>query len=528
MRRAAILAATVLAARVVSGQVPYERIQNADDEPESWLTYSGNYSSHRFSALDEITKDNVASLRPVWVYQAGGGGAFETTPLVADGILYLTEPPGSVVALDVRSGRSLWTWTRPLPKKLLTLGFPRTNRGLAILGDTLYLGTLDARVVALDRGSGAVRWERQIAENGRGYAITAAPLALRDRIIVGISGGEAGIRGFLDAYDPVTGERLWRRYTVPGPGEPGHETWEGDSWKTGGGATWLTGSYDPETNLLYWGTGNPSPDWNGDNRAGDNLYTCSLLAIDADTGEIAWHFQFTPHDVHDWDANQIPVLLDARLDGKPRKLVALANRNAFYYLLDRVSGEFLLAKPYSKQTWAKEIDETGRPVVLPDTEPTEEGTLVWPSLQGATNWFSPSYSPQTSLLYVAVREMGSIYFKAEAAYEPGKSFLGGGERALHGDAAAGAIRALEVTTGETRWEFHQHSPPWAGVLSTAGGLVFAGTSEGNFFALDAQSGEPLWQFQTGAEVRSNPIAFEIEGKQHIAVTSGRVLFVFGL
>ena len=517
-----------LAPGLALGQVTYERILNADKEPGNWLTYSGNYSSHRYSPLDAITRDNVASLRPVWVFQTGGGGSLETSPIVVDGIMYITQPPGTVIALDGRTGRTLWSWSRPMPEKLLTLGFPRTNRGVAILGDTLYYGTLDSHVVALDASSGAVRWEKEIADNALGYSITAAPLAVKDKIIVGISGGEAGVRGFLDAYDAATGERLWRLWTVPGEGEPGNETWGGDSWKTGGATTWLTGSYDPDTNLLYWGTGNPAPDWNGDSRPGDNLYSCSLIAVDLDTGALEWHFQFTPHDVHDWDANQIPILVDANLGGETRKMVAMANRNAFFYLIDRTSGEFLLANPYSKQTWAKEIDETGRPVVLPDTEPTEEGNFLWPSLQGATNWFSPSYSPRTKMLYVAVREMSSYYFKAESEYEPGTSFLGGGERALQGDDAAGAIRALDISTGEVKWEFRQHSPPWAGVLSTAGDLVFAGTEEGNFFALDAESGEPLWHFQTGDDVRSNPIAFEIDGKQHIAVASGQVLFVFGL
>jgi alcohol dehydrogenase (cytochrome c) len=523
-----IVVALSSAAGSLTAQVSPRRIANAEREPGSWLTYSGNYAAHRFSALDEINRQNVSSLRPAWVYQTRGGGSLETSPIVVDGVMYITTPPGTVAALDVHTGRELWSWTRPMPSDLLTLGFPRTNRGLAILGETLYVGTLDSHVVALDASSGAVRWDETIADNRLGYSITAAPLAIDGKIIVGISGGEAGIRGFLDAYDPATGERLWRTYTVPAPGEPGSETWSGDAWKTGGAATWLTGAYDPETNLLYWGTGNPAPDWNGDNRPGDNLYSCSLLAIDADSGEIRWHFQFTPHDVHDWDANQIPVLVDATLDGRERKLVIMANRNAFYYVLDRVDGEFLLATAYSKQTWASGIDETGRPMVLPNTEPTEEGNLVWPSLQGATNWFSPSYSPSTGLLYVAVREMGSIYFKTEAEYEPGKNFLGGGERALSGDDAAGAIRAIDVTTGETKWDFRQHSPPWAGVMATAGGLLFAGSGEGNFFALDADNGEPLWQFQTGGAVRSNPISFAVEGKQFVAVSSGQALFVFGL
>jgi alcohol dehydrogenase (cytochrome c) len=524
----AVSFAASLAASLASAQVSYERIRNAAREPGNWLTYSGNYASHRHSPLTEIDRSNVSRLRPQWLYQTSGEGELETSPLVVDGVMYLTEPPATVTALDAATGRPLWTWSRPMPSDLRTLGFPRTNRGLAILEDNVYVGTLDNHLVALEAASGAVRWDVQIADNSLGYCITAAPLAIDGKILVGVSGGEAGIRGFLDAYDAKTGEQLWRFWTIPAPGEPGHETWSGDAWKTGGGATWLTGSYDPELNLVYWGVGNPAPDWNGDVRPGDNLYTCSLVALDADTGELRWHFQFTPHDVHDWDANQIPLLVDGELDGRPRKLVVMANRNAFFYVLDRETGGFQLATQYAKQTWAKEIDETGRPVVLPDTEPTEEGTLVWPSLQGATNWFSPSFSPETKLLYVAVREMSSYYYKTDVEYEPGTYYMGGGERPLAGDEASGAIRALDVTTGKTVWEFRQLSPPWAGVLSTAGGLVFGGTEEGNFFALDATSGEPLWQFQTGGGVRSNPISFEIGGKQHVAVAADKAILVFGL
>jgi alcohol dehydrogenase (cytochrome c) len=516
-----------LACGNAAAQVEYEKIRDASATPEDWLTYSGNYASHRFSSLSGINTENVRDLRPIWVHQTGSGGSLETSPIVSDGVMYVTIPPATVRALDARTGRSFWAWTRPMPSDLRTIGFPRTNRGLAILGESVYIGTLDARLIALDRVSGAVRWDVAVADNALGYSITAAPLAIDGKVIVGISGGEAGIRGFLDAYDASTGERVWRLYTVPGPGEAGNETWGGDSWRTGGGATWLTGSYDPELDLLYWGTGNPAPDWNGDDRPGDNLYTCSVLAIRADDGEIAWYFQFTPHDVHDWDANQIPVLVDSELNGRHRKLLVLANRNAFYYVLDRETGEFLRATEYSKQTWAERIDESGRPVVFPNTEPTEEGTLVWPSLQGATNWFSPSFHPEHNLLYVAVREMGSIYFKSEAEYRPGDSFLGGGERALDGDEASGAIKALDVLTGETRWKFQQHSPPWAGVLSTGGNLVFAGSQEGNFFALHALTGEPLWQFQTGGAVRSNPIAFALDGNEYIAVGAGQALFVFG-
>ena len=511
----------------IFAQVSFERLRNAENEPHNWLTYSGNYASHRFSSLTQIDRSNVASLRTIWAYQVPSG-LIETTPLVVDGIMYLTEPPSSVSALDVRTGRRLWRWDAEIRPNVLNIGFPRVNRGVAILGETLFVGTLDAHLVALDVRSGAVRWDVEVADNSIGFSITMAPLALDRKVIVGMSGAEAGVRAFIDAYDPETGDLLWRRYTIPEPGEPGSETWGGNSWETGGGSTWLTGSYDPDLNLLYWMTGNPAPDWNGDLRPGDNLFTNCILALDPDTGEIEWYFQFTPHDTHDWDANQIPVLFDLEWEGEPRKLVALANRNAFYYVLDRETGEFLTGVPYSKQTWAEGLDTTGRPIVLPNTEPTEEGTLVWPSLQGAANWYSPSYSPHTKLFYQAVRIMGSVYYKADVEYEPGQPFYGGGEQALRGDEASGAIRALDVLTGELQWEFPLHSPPWAGLMATAGGFVFGGSDEGNVFALDADTGESLWDFQAGGAVRTNPMSFEIDGEQRIVTSAGGVVFVFGL
>ncbi len=511
-----------------AAQVPYGRIRNAERESESWLTYSGNYAAHRFSRLNQITAANVATLKPLWIYQVGNREEFETSPIVADGIMYITETPMAVSALDVRTGRRLWNWQRPIPRDLKTLGFGPNNRGIAILDDTVFVGTLDSHLTALDARSGAVRWDTVVADYKLGHCITGAPLAIDGKVITGISGGEAGIRGFLDAYDAKTGKRLWRFWTIPEPGEPGSETWSGDNWKTGGGPTWVTGSYDPELNLIYWGTGNPGPDWNGDVRPGDNLYTCSLVALNADTGKLKWHFQFTPHDVHDWDATEIPVLLDATVRSRERKLVAMANRNAFYYLLDRATGEFLHASPYAKQTWAKGIDDRGRPIVLPNTEPTGQGTLVWPSLQGSTNWFSPSYNPVAKLFYVAVREMSSYYLKTDVKYKPGTLFMGGGERALAGDKAFGAVRALDVSTGKIQWEFRLQSPPWAGVLSTAGGVVFGGSNEGNFFALDAVTGKPLWDFQTGGAIVANPVSFAVDGKQYVAIAAGHALFVFGL
>lgn len=527
------LTAALLAAGAAEAGVSYQRLLADEADGADWLSYSGGYRSERFSPLAEVERGNVAGLKVIWAYQmqpsdVSGAGLEETTPLVADGIMYLSESPSSVSALDARTGRLLWHWAPQLADDVLHIGFPMVNRGVALLNDTVYVATLDGRLFALDAGSGAQRWEAKVADNGAGYALTLAPLALDGRIVLGVSGAEAGVRGFVDAYAADTGERLWRTFTVPAPGEPGSGTWGGESWRTGGGSTWLTGSYDPDLDLLYWTTGNPAPDWNGDLRPGDNLFTCSLLALDPATGALRWHFQFTPHDTHDWDANQIPVLLDGTVDGRARRLVALANRNAFYYLLDRESGEFVLARPYSKQTWAAGVDDTGRPIVLPDTQPSEEGTLVWPSLQGATNWFSPSYNPGTRQFFVANRRMGAVYYKAEAEYREGMPFLGGGEQALSGDDASGAVVALDALTGKTQWTFDLQSPPWSGVMATAGGLVFGATNEGYVFALDAADGRPLWRFNTGAHVRTNPMGFAVDGHQRIAVTGGRTLFVFGL
>ena len=516
----------LLLAAPAFGQVPYERIVNADKEPGNWLTYSRNYEGHRYSPLGEITTANVTDLKVKWAFQFQDG-PIEVSPIAVDGILYVTGS-NTAAALDARTGRTLWVWRRPIPSDYRNIGFPRTSRGPAVLDDKLFVATLDCYLVALDLKSGIERWATKVADYKSGYGMTMAPLAITGKVVVGISGGEAGIRGFVDAYEAKTGKQAWRFWTIPGPGEAGHETWSGDSWKTGGGATWVTGSYDPELKLVYWGVGNPGPDWNGDVRAGDNLYTCSLVALDGDTGRLRWYFQFTPHDTHDWDATHVPVLFDGEIGGRQRKLVAIANRNAFYYVLDRSSGQFLAGRAYAKQTWAHGLDAKGRPIRAPDSEPTEKGALIWPNLNGATIWFSPSYNPQTGLLYVAVREIGAIYFKREAEYKEGTFYAGGGENELPADDASGAIRALNARTGEMRWEFKLHSPAGASVLSTAGGLVFSGTDEGNFFALDAGAGKPLWDFQTGGSISSNPISFTVDGHQYVAITADRVLYVFGL
>ena len=516
----------LLLALLAQSPVPFERIVNADKEPGNWLSYSRNFTGQRHSPLTQITSANVRNLKVKWAYQLSTANN-QTSPIVVDHVMYVSGP-NTVAALDTRTGRPFWRWSRPIPPDYQSIGFGRTNRGVAVLNDMVYVATLDCWLVALDARSGIQRWAVKAGDYKLGYSFTVAPLAIKGKIIVGTSGGEAGIRGWLDAYDAKTGKQEWRFYTIPGPGEPDHETWKSDAWKTGGGSTWVTGAYDPALNLLYWGIGNPAPDWNGDSRPGDNLYSCSFVALDGDTGKLKWHFQFTPHDVHDWDAAHVPILFDAEVRSRPRKLIANANRNGFYYVLDRESGEFLAGRDYVKQTWAKGLDGKGRPIVLPGSEPSAEGTVVWPSLNGATIWFSPSYSPLTKLYYVAAREKSSKYFKSEAEYKPGTFFAGGGEQNLDPNNEWGAIRALNALTGQQKWEFKLVTPPWAGLMSTAGNLVFASSNEGNFFALDATTGKPLWDFQTGSYIGANPISFNIEGKQHIAIAAGHTLYVFGL
>jgi alcohol dehydrogenase (cytochrome c) len=515
------------AALPAAGQVSYERIADSGSEPGNWLTYSGNYLGQRHSPLRQITPDNVAQLRPLWVYQTSAAHGFEATPLVDGDVMYISEPPSDVTALDTRTGRPLWKYERKLPESM-PLCCGRVNRGVAVLDDLVYIGTLDAHLVALDAKSGQVRWDVQVADYKVGISMTAAPLALKGKVILGMAGGEYGVRGFLDAYDAKTGDRLWRFWTVPVAGEPGAETWAGESWKQGSSTTWVTGAYDPETNLVYWGTGNPGPDWNGDVRKGDNLYSDCIVALDADTGKLKWYFQFTPHDTHDWDSVQVPVLADGEVRGEPRRLVLFANRNGFYYVLDRESGKFLAGKAYVKQTWASGLDDNGRPMVLPNTSPTVDGNTVYPSLGGGTNWQSPAYNPELHLFFVAAREMGNVYYKGAADFKAGNLYNGGGAQNVPGEEPFGAIRAFQPETGDLKWEFLLHSTPGGGVLSTAGGLVFGGTGEGDIFALDATNGKPMWHFQAGGTMRSNAISYESEGRQRIAVTAGRGLFVFGL
>ena len=496
--------------------------------------------SQRYSSLDQVTPENAADLEIKWVFQARSLHKFEATPLVVDGVVYLTQAPNDIVALDGRTGRVFWSYEHTLPSGI-TACCGRVNRGLAILDETLYMATLDCRVMAFDAKTGKILWNREVCDYPSGYALAHAPLAVKDKIIVGTAGGELGIRGFLAAYDAKTGEERWKFNTIPRPGEAGHETWENDAWKTGGASVWLTGSYDPELNLTYWGVGNVSPSYDGSVRPGDNLYGSSVIAVDVDSGKLKWHFQFTPHDVWDWDAVQIPVLVDRPWQGRQRKLMMWGNRNAFFYVLDRATGEFLLGKPFVKQTWAKGLDAKGRPIRIPGAEPSAKGSLTFPGVQGGTNWFSPSYSPRTDLFYLSAWEnYSSIYFAYEQEYEKGKWYTRGAPKSEVSptrrsepdlrdvDTGYGAIRALDPDTGEEKWEYKLDEVSDAGIVTTATDVLFTGSREGHVTALDARDGRLLWRRYLGGQVVASPMSFAVDGKQRFAVAAGHSLFVFGL
>lgn len=526
-------------------QVSSERLLDAAAEPESWLMYSGSYMSQRHSTLGQITPENVGELKLEWIWQvrsrAGAAEKFEATPLVVDGVMYTVSPPNDVVALDPLTGRVFWTYSHtPSPEARVCCG--RVNRGVAIHGDTVFMATIDARLLAIDARIGTLKWDVEIGDPALGYAATMAPLVVKDKVIMGPAGGEYGIRGFLAAYDVETGAEAWRFNTVPGPGEPGFETWgdpEHEAWKIGGGSVWQTGSYDPELDLIYWGIGNPGPDWNGDSRPGDNLYTDSVVALDADTGELRWHYQFTPHDEMDYDATQVPVLADMEWEGEPRKVMLWANRNGLFYVLDRATGEFLLGKPFVEVNWMDGFDEDGRPNKV--LGPTEEGTFIMPNNQGATNWYPPSYSPVTDLFYVPTWvDTFSVYTKRPVEYTPGQQYVGAfptmAMPALSvrptnvrlPEEGLGAIQAIDPHTGDIAWRFMMTDVTDSGVLSTATNLVFAGGREGYFYALDARDGSMLWKQSLGGQVASGPMSYEIDGRQFIAVAAGAGLFVFAL
>jgi alcohol dehydrogenase (cytochrome c) len=524
-------------------QVSFDRLLNTTKEPQNWLTYSGTMMSQRYSALTQVTPENVKNLELQWVYQARSLEKFEATALVVDGIMYTVQAPNDVIALDAVTGRVFWTY-QFTPSTASRPCCGRVNRGLAILGDTLFMGTIDAHLIAIDAKNGKPLWDTVVAKPEAGYAITHAPLVVKDKVIVGTAGGEFGIRGFIAAYDVKTGKEAWRFYTIPGPGEPGHETWAGDSWKTGGASVWMTGSYDPESSLTYWGVGNPGPDYNGDLRKGDNLYSDSVVALDADTGKLKWYYQFSPHDEFDYDSVQVPVLADMQWQGRPRKVMLWANRNGLFYALDRTTGQFLKGTPFVEVTWMNGFDEKGRPMRIPGKVPTPEGTLIYPGNHGGTNWNNPSFSPRTGLFYVgAWAGYGSTFKKLDDEYTEGRRYVGGGQTsAIPGGATTpqpptntrnetegyGAIRALDAVTGERKWEFKMNDVTDGGILTTASDLLFSGGREGYFFALDARNGSLLWRTAVGGTVASGPMTYSVGGRQYVAVAAGNSLFTFAL
>jgi alcohol dehydrogenase (cytochrome c) len=514
------------------GQVSFDRILHASSEPQNWLTYSGTLMNQRYSTLTQITPANVKNLEQQWVWQARSVEKFEATPLVVDGVLYTVQAPNDIVALDAVTGRIYWTYSHtPVPEARTCCG--RVNRGVAILGDTLYMGTIDAHLLALDAKTGKLLWNTTIATAKDGYSLTHAPLIVKDKVIVGTAGGDIGVRAFIAAYDARSGKEVWRFYTTPGPGEPGHESWSGDSWQHPGAAIWNTGSYDPETNLTFWGTGNPAPDWDGDSRLGDNLYSDCVLALDADTGKLKWYYQFTPHDEMDYDSTQVPVLADIQWQGRPRKVMLWGNRNGIFYVLDRVTGQFLLGKPFVKVNWMNGFDEKGRPMRVAGKVPTAEGSIVTPTVLGGTNWYPPSYSPSTGLFYISAWEnTGSIAVKGgrlpRATGNTPMAQTNLTPNFKTEEEGYGVVRAIDPKTGDRKWEYRMNDITWAGVLTTASDLLFSGGREGYFYALNARNGELLWKANVGGQVNSGPMSYSLNGRQYIAVSAGSTLFVYAL
>jgi alcohol dehydrogenase (cytochrome c) len=510
----------------VTNQVLFDGLKN----PARWVHYSGDYSGQRHSPLTQITPENVTRLTPQWAFQAdtiATGRGFESTPLIMDGVIYLTGANGNAWAIDAHSGRTFWRFRYPNAPDLTAGATYPVNRGFAALGNRLFMVTLDAHVLSLDMKTGAVVWNSVLEDYKRGYAATPAPLVVKDKIIVGSSGGENPTRGFIQAFDARTGRRLWRFYTIPGPGEKGSETWpSAEAAARGGAAAWVTGTYDPELNLVYFGTGNPNPDYYGEERKGDNLYSCSIVALDADTGELKWHFQFTPHDTHDWDSNHVPVLGDVAVGGQRRKVVMVANRNGFFYVLDRATGKLLVAKPFTSTKWAREVDADGRPIVL-DNDGTKD---CLPDFWGGTNFMPPSYDPALNLFFVTARETCVTYFPVKPEIQVGQNSVGGGVRRVADRIFDyGALRAIDPSTGTRKWEVRYTAPSLAGVMSTASGLVFAGDNEGNFIAVDARSGKPLWHYPTCASIwGAAATTYMLEGRQYVLIPSGTTLTAFAL
>jgi alcohol dehydrogenase (cytochrome c) len=542
LRGSLLLSVICLIPFSLRAQVTTERLLHASDEPQNWLTYSGSYASQRYSPLSQVGPGNVKNLELKWVFQAQSLQKFETTPLVVDGVMYITQSPNDIIALDAKTGRAFWLYHyAPSPAARPCCGI--VNRGVAILGDSLFMATVDAHLVSVDAKNGHARWDVKLAEASAGYAMTMAPLVVKDKVIVGVAGGEYGIRGFIEAFDAASGKQVWRFDTIPQPGEPGHDSWRGRDWEHGSAAVWVTGSYDPELNLTYWGTGNPGPDWNPEQRPGDNLYSDSTVALDPDTGKLKWYFQFTPGDPYDYDSVQVPVLVNSNWKGSPRKLMLWGNRNGFFYVLDRTNGKFLTGSPFVKVNWASGLDANGRPIITP--QPT--GATTYPGIQGGTNWYSPSYSPRTKLFYLSAWEdYGTVFSGINVDYNEGQRYTGGanaspipgadnplGQRLgpinVYTEALAhGAVIAMDPETAKPKWKFEMHDVNTSGILTTGSDLLFVGGREGYFQALDAQSGQLLWKQNLGGEIIAGPISFQVDGKQYVTIASGNGLFTYAL
>ncbi len=519
-----------------SDVVTYERLLNSDLEPQNWMHYWGNYQGTHYSALKQITKTNVANLQLQWSIELPGASALETEPLVIDGIMYTSGQPGTVLAVDAKTGKQLWQFTRQRKTKNPNEINPY-NRGVAVLGNRVFVGTLDAAIVAIDARTGMSLWETQVADSLLGYSITSSPLAVKNKVIVGVSGGEFGAPGFLDAYDAATGKRVWRWHSIPGPGEFGNDTWSGDSWKYGAGPMWLTGSFDADLNTLYWTVGNPGAQIDRSIRGdGDNLFTDSVVALDPDKGERKWHFQFTPNDGHDWDSTEDVLLVDRMWRGENRKLLLHADRNGTFYVLDRRNGTFLSGTPFVYQNWNTGFETNGRPIQVKGSNSSPEGSFfVYPSIGGATNFQAPSYSPITGWFYLAYSESGQQYLSAPAPFEAGRQYIGRGRTTAPAAPRAGepqpsaGIKALDPETGRTMWDFKlARLSLQNGVIATAGGVVLAASRDGNLIALDAQTGSSLWQYQTGGNMRASPMSFAVDGRQYVAIASGETIYCFAL
>jgi len=490
-----------------------------------WPQYNGDPGGNRYTTLTGITKANVARLAPKWMFTLQGAGTLQGTPVVVGGIMYMPAS-NECYALDAGTGRQIWHYRRAGEK------IGGTNRGVAVAGDRVFMQTEKAHLIALNRFTGELVWDTEMADWRQSYFATSAPLVAGGVVVAGIGCGEHGTRGFVAAYDPAGGKELWRFWTVPRPGEPKSETWQGKGIEHGGAPTWFTGTYDRELDTVYWPTGNPSAEYYGDDRGGDNLYSDCILALDAKTGKLKWYYQGTPHDLWDWDATETPVVIDANWEGRPRKLLLHANRNGFFYVFDRTDGKLLLAKPFIKRmTWASGVGTDGRPVKLPNQEPSPSGTLVCPSQDGATNWFSPSFNPATGLYYVQVFEKCSVYSKAPpGVWQAGKEYLGGSQRTSQDPKPARTLRAIDIHTARIVWEVPQPGPAdsWGGTLTTSTGLVFFAEEGGSLMAADAVSGKVLWSFPTNQVWRASPMTYSMDGRQYVAIAAGPTVMAFGV